>query len=88
MTLITKSDSPILRHIYQPFIILFTLPAVTYTALTFGCVLACFAVIVTVQAIYLPEPPYNFGPDGVGLMQLPPFIGAFLGFFVGMLSSR
>lgn len=83
MALITKTDAPILRHIYQPFIILFTLPAVTYTALTFGCVLACFAVIVTVQAIYLPEPPYNFGPDGVGLMQLPPFIGSFFGFFVG-----
>ncbi|KAK5071881.1 hypothetical protein LTR64_004340 [Lithohypha guttulata] len=83
MAMVTKTDAPIFRHIYQPFIILFTFPAVTYTAVTFGCVLACFAILVTVQAIYLIEPPYNFGPDGVGLMQLPPFIGAFIGFFVG-----
>ena len=83
MALITRSDAPIVRHIYQPVIILFTLPAVTYTALTFGCVLSCFSVIVTVQAIYLPLEPYNFGPDGVGLMQLPPFLGSILGTFVG-----
>lgn len=80
---ITPTDAPILRHIYQPFIILFTFPAITYTALTFGCVLACFAIVITIQAIYLLEPPYNFSPSGVGLMNLPPFVGAFIGFFVG-----
>lgn len=83
MALITKSDAPILQHFYQPFIILFTFPAVTYTALTFGFVLSCFAIVTTVQAIYLIEPPYNFSPSGVGLMNLPPFIGCFFGFFVG-----
>lgn len=83
MALITPTDSPILRHVYQPFIILFTFPAITYTAITFGTVLSCFAVLTTVQAIYLLEPPYNFSPSGVGLMNLPPFIGCFIGFFVG-----
>lgn len=83
MTLITKTDSPIFRHIYQPFVVLVTFPAITYAAITFGAVLSCFAIVITVQAIYLPEPPYNFSPAGVGLMNLPPFIGAGLGFFVG-----
>ena len=83
LALFTPSDAPIVRHIYQPFIVLVTFPAITYTAITFGCMLACFAILVTVQAIYLLEPPYNFSPSGVGLMNLPPFIGAFLGFFVG-----
>lgn len=83
MALITPTDSPILRHVYQPFNILFTFPAITYTAITFGTVLSCFAVLTTVQAIYLLEPPYNFSPSGVGLMNLPPFIGCFIGFFVG-----
>lgn len=83
MALYTPTEAPILRHIYQPFIILGTFPAITYTALTFGAVLACFAILITIQAIYLLEPPYNFSPSGVGLMNLPPFIGCFFGFFVG-----
>lgn len=83
MALITKTDAPMFRHVYQPFIILVTFPAVTYAAITFGAVLSCFAIVITVQAIYLPEEPYNFSPSGVGLMNLPPFIGAGIGFFVG-----
>lgn len=83
MALVTPTEAPILRHVYQPFVVLFTFPAVTFVAFTFGAVLACFAVLITIQAIYLLEPPYNFSPAGVGLMNLPPFIGSFFGFFVG-----
>lgn len=83
MAIITPTDAPILRHVYQPFVVMFTFPAVAFTAFTFGAVLSCFAVLITIQAIYLLEPPYNFSPSGVGLMNLPPFIGAFFGFFVG-----
>lgn len=83
MALYTPTDAPILQHLYQPLIILTTFPAVAYTAITFGSVLACFAILTTIQAIYLIEPPYNFSPSGVGLFNLPPFIGCFIGFFVG-----
>lgn len=89
MALFTATDAPILRHVYQPFIVLFTFPAVTYTAISFGCVLSCFAIVTTVLAIYLPDEPYNFSPSGVGLMNLPPFIGTFFGFFVaGWLNDK
>jgi len=83
MALYTPTDASILQHLYQPLVILTTFPAVAYTAITFGTVLACFAILTTVQAIYLIEPPYNFSPSGVGLFNLPPFIGCFIGFFVG-----
>jgi MFS family permease len=83
MALVTKTDSPIIQHFYQPIQILFTFPAVTYTALTYGGVLATFAIMTSVQATYLILPPYNFGAEGVGLMNLPPFIGGIFGFIVG-----
>ena len=83
MALYTPTDASILQHLYQPLIVLATFPAVAYTAITFGTILACFAILTTVQAIYLIEPPYNFSPSGVGLFNLPPFIGCFIGFFVG-----
>lgn len=83
MALYTPTSAPILQHVYQPLIVLTTFPAVAYSALTFGTILACFAILITVNAIYLLEPPYNFSASGVGLFNLPPFIGCFIGFFVG-----
>lgn len=79
----TKTDGPITQHFWQPVVILFTFPAVTYTALTYGGVLATFAIMTSIQATYLLAPPYNFGAEGVGLMNLPPFIGGMFGFLVG-----
>jgi MFS family permease len=76
LRLITKTDYSLLRNFYQPLVILFTFPAVTYTAVTFGYILACFAILTSVQATYLFSPPYNFSAAGVGLMNLAPFIGA------------
>jgi MFS family permease len=83
LAFVTKTEGSILHHFYQPIIVLFTFPAVTYTALTYGLILATFAIMTSVQATYLVLPPYNFGPDGVGLMNLPPFIGSIFGFVVG-----
>ncbi|KAH8705772.1 major facilitator superfamily domain-containing protein [Talaromyces proteolyticus] len=88
LALITKTDEPLLRHFYQPIIVLFRFPAVGYTALTWGCTLSWFSIMTSVQATYLIEPPYNFDAVGVGLMNLPPFIGAFLGFFCGYLNDK
>ena len=83
LALYTYSPGPIHQHLYQPMLTLFTFPAVTYTALTYGSVLTWFAIMTSVQATYLLETPYNFTAIGIGLMNLPPFIGAVIGFFIG-----
>jgi MFS family permease len=83
LALVTTSEGSITHHFYQPAVVLFTFPAVAYAALTYGTILASFAIMTSVQAVYLLQPPYNFGPEGVGLMNIAPFIGACAGFFFG-----
>lgn len=83
LALVTKTDEPFGRHVYRPFVILFTFPAVMYTALIYGLLLAWLSVISTVQSTYLPYPPYNFSAAGVGLFNLPPLIGAIVGSGLG-----
>jgi len=83
LALVTKTDGSMRQHFYQPVVALFTFPAVAYAALTYGSLLAWFAILTSVQATYLLYPPYNFTAVGVGLMNIPPFVGAFVGFFVG-----
>ena len=75
------------RHLYQPFLILLTVPAVAYTALIWGSLLAWFSVIVSVYSVYFTFPPYNFSSSAVGLMNLPPFIGGIFGSIYGGLLS-
>lgn len=75
MAPITYTKTDILADLYQPFIILFTFPAITFAALTFGSLLAWFALLTSVQATYLFEEPFNFTAAGVGLMNVAPFIG-------------
>ncbi|KAK3192813.1 hypothetical protein K4F52_001170 [Lecanicillium sp. MT-2017a] len=72
MALLTTTDGPVFGHILDPFVVLATFPAVTFAAITFGSLLALFALLAAVQAIYLLEPPYNFSAIGVGLMNLAP----------------
>ncbi|OCK77932.1 MFS general substrate transporter [Lepidopterella palustris CBS 459.81] len=71
------------RHTYQPFIILFSFPAVVYTAIIYGSLLAWFSVILTTLSTYFAAPPYNFSAFGIGLLNLPPFIGSIFGALVG-----
>ncbi|KAJ5619472.1 hypothetical protein N7510_003456 [Penicillium lagena] len=89
MSLITKTDEPIWHHFVQPIVVLFSFPAVTYCALTYGTTLAWFAIMTSIQATYLLEPPYNFNAIGIGLMNIAPFAGAVIGFpFGGYLSDK
>ncbi|KAI1622599.1 major facilitator superfamily transporter [Exophiala viscosa] len=83
LPLITKTDGSILHDIYQPIVVLFTFPAIAYTAMTYGSLLAWFATMTSVQATYLFYPPYNFSAAGVGLMNVAPFVGVIPGTFVG-----
>lgn len=83
MALVTTTDESIWQHVYQPFITLLTFPAVTYCAITYGTTLCWFAVMTSLQASYMIYVPYNFSAIGIGLMNLPPFLGALLGFPFG-----
>ena len=83
------SRSTYSKHSYQPFIILFTFPAITYTAITYSSLLAWFSVVVNVYSVYLTLPPYNCGAWGIGLMNLPPFIGGLVGsIYGGLVTDR
>ena len=81
--------SDIAKHSYEPFILLFGLPAVFFMALEYGILTACVTVPVTTLSSVMTLPPYNFGAAGIGLMGIPPFIGTSLGALIsGPLSDR
>lgn len=67
------------RHMWQPFVILFTFLIAAYCTITVGMCLAWFAIIATTEAQYFAAPPYNFTPVGIGLLNLPGFIGFLIG---------
>ncbi|QLI64579.1 uncharacterized protein G6M90_00g027220 [Metarhizium brunneum] len=83
MAWVTSSRTDMLHDFCQPVVLLFTFPAIAYTALTYGSLLAWFAILTSVQATYLFSAPYNFTAAGVGLMNVAPFIGTFPGIFLG-----
>ncbi|KAK5149972.1 hypothetical protein LTS14_010444 [Recurvomyces mirabilis] len=60
------------------FIVLLKFPAVAYTALMWGATLTWFSVILNTLSIYFVAPPYNFSAAGIGLLNLPPFIGGLI----------
>ncbi|CAH0020411.1 unnamed protein product, partial [Clonostachys rhizophaga] len=87
-TTASGGSSALFIHIYRPFLILFTFPGVAFVALVHGSQLAWLAILLNVQAIYFTLPPYNFSSSGVGLLNIPTFIGSILGgFFGGQLSD-
>lgn len=77
----TVSEVPfdqLIKHMYEPFIIMFTFPAVFFMALEYGLLMACSNLTVTTLSSVMTLPPYNFGTAQIGLMGLPPFIGTSL----------
>ena len=76
------------RHAYQPFMILFTIPAVGYMSLVYGVMLAWSTVMTVTLSSYMLGPPWNFTAAQIGLMSLPPFIGSTIGSLIcGSLSD-
>ncbi|KAM0541585.1 hypothetical protein ACHAPJ_013187 [Fusarium lateritium] len=71
------------RHMYQPFILLTTIPAVAYTASVYGILVALNDVISTTISTYMKKPPYDFNSGQVGLMSLPKIIGVTIGCLIG-----
>ncbi|KAI3106472.1 hypothetical protein CBS147333_6575 [Penicillium roqueforti] len=83
----TKNES-FFRHMYQPLIVLTTIPAIAWTALVYGILVALGDVMSTTMSAYLPKAPYNFSSYEVGLMSLPRMIGVSIGaLIVGPLSD-
>ncbi|KAJ6021880.1 major facilitator superfamily domain-containing protein [Penicillium herquei] len=74
--------SHFIRHCYQPFLILFTIPSVFFMALIYGAMTACTTIMITTLSSYMALPPYNFDSAQIGLMSLPPFIGTSLGVLI------
>lgn len=71
------------KHMYQPLLTIFMFPAVAFTALQYGALLSWYAIMTTSQATYFALPPYSFGPVGIGLLNIPAFVGGLLGFIWG-----
>ena len=71
------------RLLRRFLVLLFTFPAVTYTAIIYGAILAWFAIILSTISIYFTYEPYNFDDTGVGLLNLAPFVGSVLGALCG-----
>ena len=75
-------------HIYQPLVLLVTIPAITYAALVYGILVGLGDVMSTTMSTFLPQAPYNFTSDQIGLMSLPRMIGVTIGaLIVGPLSD-
>lgn len=83
LALVTKTDISIARHFYQPLLVFFSFPAVTFAAISYGILLALFSVAGAAGAYFLIEPPYSFTPSAIGLFHLGGFIGAALGTAIG-----
>ncbi|KAM0140162.1 hypothetical protein ACHAO1_002390 [Botrytis cinerea] len=75
--------SQLFKHIYQPFLVIFTIPAVFFMSLQYGVLISCIVLPVTSLSSYMTLPPYEFNPTQIGLMGLPPFIGTSLGTLIG-----
>jgi MFS family permease len=78
----TSSKGPwigFLRHSWQPFFILFTVPGVAYSSCVYAVLLAWSTVMTAALSTYMIDAPYNFSATSIGLMNLAPFIGNTLG---------
>lgn len=83
MALVTPTAGPIFGRPLDAVRTLFTFPAISYAAITFGSILALFSILTSVQAAYMFGPPYNFTAAGVGLMNIAPFVGSIPGAYIG-----
>lgn len=72
----------LIRHSYQPLIILFTIPTVFYMSLIYAVTSVWQTVMITVLSMAITMPPYNFSSSQIGMMSLPGFIGTSLGVLI------
>lgn len=73
------SPTDFLRHAWQPFVMLVTIPGVAYCSLVYAVLLGWNTTQSAALSTYMIDPPYNFSAKAIGLMNLAPFIGNSLG---------
>ena len=73
------SPSDFLRHSWQPFVMLVTIPGVAYCSLVYAVLLGWNTTQSAALSTYMIQPPYNFSATQIGLMNVAPFIGNSLG---------
>lgn len=83
LALATPTPEPILPSYYRPFYVLFSFPAVLFTALQYAAGVVWLTVMSSVLSLVFPLPPYNFSPEQIGFMSAGPFIGHLLGAVYG-----
>jgi MFS family permease len=92
LTLVTSTPgqwSNFARHFWLPFVMLASMPAILYSALSYGAQVAVSNTLSTTMSSQMTLPPYNFNSDQIGLMNMPQFIGVSIGsLLVGPLSDR
>ena len=92
LSLFTTSPGPwshFLRHSWQPFMILGSIPGVLFCSLCYAVLLAWSTVMTTALSTYMIVDPYNFSASQIGLMSLAPFVGSTIGSIIcGPVSDR
>lgn len=87
LRLTTPTEENLVDLFFRPLEALIFLPAVLFTAFEYGVSLCWVAVITSVQAYYMPYPPWNFGTTAMGLLNLGPSIGLLIGAIFGGYGS-
>ncbi|KAF9888812.1 hypothetical protein FE257_008181 [Aspergillus nanangensis] len=85
-----ESNTALFHHVFQPFVMMTTVPAIMYTACFYGMITACYQISVTVIGSTMVTAPYNFTADQIGLISgIPGFTGSCLGAVLsGFFSDR
>lgn len=85
---VTYSSESLWKIAYFPAYVIL-LPHVFYSAIQYAAGIAWLVIMASIVPIRFTQPPYNFDSDGIGLMNLGPFVGNLLGsFYSGLLSDR
>lgn len=64
--------SQFLRHSWQPFMIFFTIPGVTFSSLVYAIVVGVQSSEIAILSTVMIDDPYNFTASQIGLMNLAP----------------
>ncbi|KAL1875845.1 hypothetical protein Daus18300_003036 [Diaporthe australafricana] len=85
---ITYSSESLWKIAYFPAYTIM-LPHVLFSAIQYAAGISWLVIIASIIPIVFTQPPYSFNTDGIGLMNLGPFVGNLLGsFYSGLLSDR
>ncbi|KAK2599269.1 hypothetical protein N8I77_011039 [Diaporthe amygdali] len=85
---VTYSSESLWKIAYFPAYIIL-LPHVLFSAVQYAAGISWLVIMASTIPIVFTQPPYNFNTDGIGLMNLGPFVGNLIGsFYSGLLSDR